>query len=494
MKQPRSRTRSHTVATLVLMLAFVSTAGGQTLGQGVLEALAAPDTEYVYIAPDAAMLSETFTGIAEAVGPSVVTVTSRTTYTAIVPDFPSDPFGGFRFDPFSPDWRGLYSKPREQEFVREGLGSGVIVSSDGYIVSNHHVVGMADDLEVILTSGERYEAELVGTDPRTDLAIIRIPANGLAAADFGRSRDLRVGEWVLAIGSPFALSQTVTQGIVSYLGRSNVGLSDFENYIQTDAAINPGNSGGALVNLQGELVGINTAIASRTGGYQGVGFAIPVDIVQDVMKDLIDHGYVMRGWLGVVIQDLSPGLARQFDLTGESVSGILVSDILPDTPAEGAGLRRGDIILQVDGEPTRDVALFRSDIAALDPGTRVELLVFRDGQDQVMEITLGQRPDEEAPVERTERTSELGWRLRELDRESARQLGEPDLEGVLVVDVTPSGDAARSGLFPGDVILEVGREPVAGVAELESALVEETGEVLLLVWRQGTTLYLVIES
>lgn len=475
------------------MFTFVLDADSGLFDKEVLEALAeSRSSSPTRPSPDPAELSEMFIRIAEEVGPSVVTVTSRRTYTALIPSFPSLPFD-FRIDPFGREWRDPFSKPREQEFVQEGLGSGVIVRPDGYIVSNHHVVGEADDLEVVLTTGERYHAELVGTDPRTDLAVIRIDAEDLPAIRFGRSRDLRAGEWVLAIGSPFALSQTITQGIVSYIGRSNVGLSEFENYIQTDAAINPGNSGGALVNLDGELVGINTAIASRSGGYQGVGFAIPVDIVLDVMNDLIERGYVQRGWLGVVIQDLTPALARQFGIEAGTRGGILVSEVLPDTPAEAAGLQRGDIILEVAGERTRDVGLFRSDIAALDPGSEVELLVVRDGRERIVGVTLGERPDEDGPVERPERSEEAGWRIVTLDAETAREIGEPGLEGVLVVDVDPTGDAARSGLQPGDVILEAGREPVSCVEELEAAIEASDDGLLVLVLRQGTTVYLVLE-
>ena len=455
-----------------------------------------PDTGHVYLQPDAFQLSELFVDIAGRVGPSVVTITSRRTYTALVPEFPSAPFDMWS-NPWDRDWERMFPAPREREFIQEGLGSGVIATPDGYIISNHHVVGEADDLEVILNSGERYRADLVGTDPRTDIAVIHIDAeHPLPCVDFGTSSDLRVGEWVLAIGSPFALSQTVTQGIVSFIGRSNVGLSDLENYIQTDAAINPGNSGGALVNLHGELVGINTAIASVTGGYQGVGFAIPVDIVLDVMNDLIDHGYVLRGWLGVGIQEVSPPLARQFDVPQEVVGGVLISDVVEGSPAEDAGLRRGDIVLELNGVHTTDVADFRSDIASAGPGSGVRLGIMRDGRALEVDVVLGQRPGDKAfgPREEDRPIDEAGWRIRTLEERRARELGEPDLSGVEVLEVDPSGASGRAGLRAGDVIVEAGRQPVETVEDLRQRLADSGEEALLLVWRNGGTVYLVLRA
>jgi serine protease Do len=386
----------------------------------------------------------------------------------------------------------MFSAPREEEFTRQGLGSGVIISEDGYIVTNHHVAGEADDLEVVLSTGERYPAVLAGTDPKADIAVIKIDAVNLPAIRLGDSSDLKVGQWVLAIGSPFALSQTVTQGIVSYIGRSGVGLADYENYIQTDAAINPGNSGGALVNLRGELVGINIAIASRTGGYQGVGFAIPVNTVSEIMEDLVEHGYVLRGWLGVTIQDLSPGLAGQFGLE-ENVTGVLLADILEDTPAERYGLQRGDIILSVDGRDVESLHEFRETIASIDPGTRTTLLVWRDGRDERISVVLDQQPTSYVAASTDEVLRDTGWRLSELTRETAARLGDQDLRGVLVEQVDSDGAAAEAGVVRGDVLLEVNRTRVASPSDVEGILSRSSGDVLLLVWRQGTTVYLILE-
>ncbi len=442
---------------------------------------AEPDTVRIVV-NDPVAISEHFADIAEAVGPSVVTINSRTTVTAMVPGFGMNPWGFYGFGP-----------PMEREFTRNGLGSGVIVTGDGYIVTNHHVAGEADELEVVLSTGGTYPAKLVASDRRTDLAVIHIDAEGLPAVVMGDSRSARVGEWVLAIGSPFALSQTVTQGIISFLGREGVGLADYESYIQTDAAINPGNSGGALVNLRGELIGINTAIASRTGGYQGIGFAIPVEMVRDVMGDLIEFGQVRRGWLGVTLQDLSQELRSQFGIPA-GVTGVVVSDVLPDTPAQRAGLERGDVITAMDGEAVVSVVSFRNRIAAADPETRVTLQLVRGGRERRVQVVLGAQ--ETAPGEDTAAPETLddtrGWRLEELDWNRAEQLGVPEARGVLIVDVTQAGSAGRAGLIPGDVILEVDRVRVSAVEEVERLMNDAQGNALLLVWREGRTFFTVM--
>lgn len=433
---------------------------------------------------DPHMLSNMFVEISELVGPSVVTITSRTTVVARVPSIP-DLSRPFRMDP----WGGLFDPPREQEYTMTGIGSGVIVTSDGLILTNHHVVGEADELEVVLQSGGRYSGRIVGTDPETDLAVISIEADGLPAIELGDSDQLRVGQWVLAVGSPFALSQTVTQGIISYIGRSDVGLAAYEDYIQTDAAINPGNSGGALVDLEGRLVGINTAIASRTGGYQGIGFAIPVRVAVDVMNDLLEHGYVRRGWLGVTIQELTPGLAEHFGLEAAE-GGVLVSQVLEDTPASASGLERGDVILTVNDESFRSVTEFRNLVADHAPDTRVELGVFRDGRKVALPAVLGERPSEDTEIASSPSPSadRFGWTLETLDRGTAEAMGDPSLSGVLVVQVDPGGRAAGAGVQRGDVIMEVDGHQVTS-SEEAARLLSSGDSVLLLVWRQGHSIY-----
>ncbi|MFO7626019.1 MAG: Do family serine endopeptidase [Candidatus Fermentibacteraceae bacterium] len=441
---------------------------------------AAPDTVTVVMV-DPTAISDHFADIAEAVGPSVVTINSRTTVTATVPGFGMTPWGFYGFGP-----------PQQREYTQRGLGSGVIVTGDGYIVTNHHVAGEVDELEVVLSTGEIYAAKLIASDSRTDLAVIRIEASDLPVIAMGQTGTARVGEWVLAIGSPFALSQTVTQGIISFLGREGVGLADYESYIQTDAAINPGNSGGALVNMRGELIGINTAIASRTGGNQGIGFAIPVEMVRNVMNDLISFGVVRRGWLGVTLQELSEELRLQFGVDDE-VAGVVVSDVLAGTPASGSGILRGDIITAMEGEPVQSVASLRNRIAATPPETRVAFTMIREGRSREVRVTLGSQPGASVVPEVSRSFSEeAGWVLRELEWNRAEQLGVPGSEGVLIAEVTQNGSAEGAGLRGGDVILEVNRTRVGAPEEVEGIISNSTDNVLLLIWRDGGTFFTVL--
>ena len=435
---------------------------------------------------DPHILSNMFVAISELVGPSVVTITFQTTVVTRVPSFPdfSQPY---MINP----WGDSFQMPGEQEYTMTGIGSGVIVSVDGMILTNHHVVGQADEIEVVLQNGDRYTGVIVGTDPQTDLAVIRIDASDLPAISIGDSDELKVGQWVLAVGSPFALSQTVTQGIISYIGRSDVGLAEYEDYIQTDAAINPGNSGGALVDLDGKLVGINTAITTRNGGYQGIGFAIPVNVAVDVMEDLLTHGYVRRGWLGVTIQELTPGMADHFGLEIRN-GGVLVSQVLRDTPASDFGIYRGDVILTIDGETFRTTTEFRNMIANIDPGNDVEIVVFRNGRNVTIPVILGERAADEAVASSVPAVSDdFGWTLEELDRETAQAIGNPSLRGVLVVDVSESGRAGNVGINPGDVIIEVDGFEVTSPEEL-NRLISSTDDVLLLILRQGHSVYFML--
>ncbi|MCK5117105.1 MAG: Do family serine endopeptidase [Candidatus Aegiribacteria sp.] len=469
-------TRIMKIVLVLLLLAGVSSIA--------VSAETTPANSDVMFDPHA--FSNMFVVISELVGPSVVSITSQTTIVTRVPSFPDFSY------PYMIDPRGDYFQmPREQEYIMTGIGSGVIVSDDGMIVTNYHVVGETDDLEVVLQNGDRYTGEIVGTDPQTDLAVIRIDAYDLPAIAIGDSDDLKVGQWVLAVGSPFALNQTVTQGIISYIGRSDVGLAEYEDYIQTDAAINPGNSGGALVDLDGKLVGINTAIVTRTGGYQGVGFAIPVNVAVNAMQDLVTYGYVRRGWLGVTIQELTPDFAEHFGLNS-SDGGVLVSQVLSDTPAGIYGILRGDIILNINGESFRTITEFRNMIADIDPGNEVEIGIFRDGTSLSILVVLGERVADETIVSSAPSISDdFGWTLEELDRETAEAIGDPSLKGVLVVDVNQSGRAANVGINTGDVIIEVDGFEVASPAEL-GRLISSTNDVLLLVLRQGHSVYFML--
>jgi len=377
----------------------------------------------------------------------------------------------------------------------QGLGSGVIIDEAGYIVTNNHVIADADTLSVRLWDDRTYEAEVVGTDPKTDLAVIRIDASDLETAAFGSSDALRVGQWVMAVGSPFGLSQTVTTGIVSAKGRQSIGLAEFEDFIQTDASINRGNSGGALIDLQGRLVGINTAIASRGGGHEGIGFAIPIDMAHEIMASLIDHGQVTRGWIGIAIQDLNSELASTFGF--ESTDGVLVSDILDTGPAADSDLRRGDIITAVNGEPVANRTELRHRVARMGPDHHVELRIVRDGNVMTVAFTLGTMPDDSRTVStRPESGSGLGLYLSDLNDAVRRRLGvDGDVIGAVVTRVNPDSASADAGVRVGDVIVSVQGEEVAGVAAFRRVVQTFSDEapLRLRVVRGGAHRYLLVK-
>jgi serine protease Do len=413
-------------------------------------------------------LSTAFEHAADTVAPSVVNVRSAIRVSGgrqRLPDIPEhSPFRDF-FERFGAPDEG-------RDWIRQGQGSGFIVSDDGLILTNNHVVADAEQIIVRLHDDRELEAELVGADPSTDLALIRIDANELRPVSFGDSDDLAVGEWVVAVGNPFALEFSITAGIVSAKGRSRVGIADYEDFIQTDAAINPGNSGGPLVNLRGEVVGVNTAIATRTGGNMGIGFAIPSALARDIMESLRESGTVIRGWLGVSIQDLTAGLAESFDYDG--TDGALVSQVVEDSPAEEAGLRSGDIIVGYNGEPVRNVAQLRLVVAQTDPGEEAEVMVIRSGKERTFDVNIGEL-DAEAQLAAGGVDSlgdELGLDYRNLNEELAGRLGLDFEEGVVVTNVEPLSAAARAQLQPGDVIVEVQGEAVDNVRAFRRALAD----------------------
>ncbi|RMD91776.1 MAG: Do family serine endopeptidase, partial [Calditrichaeota bacterium] len=326
-------------------------------------------------------LNNTFIAIAENAQKSVVTILTdkviKTQGGPFAGPFFSDPFREFFGDDF---FRRFFQAPEQERHLR-GLGSGVIVSKDGYILTNNHVVRQADKVKVMFLGGKKLDAKIVGTDAKTDVAVVKVKADNLTPLQFGDSDKLHVGEWVMAIGSPLSenLAHTVTAGIVSAKGRSNLRLADYEDFIQTDAAINPGNSGGALINLEGKLVGINTAIATQTGGFQGIGFAVPINMARAVMEALIKHGKVLRGWLGIYIQNVDETMAQAMNLP--FTQGALVADVVKDGPAAKAGLKPGDVIVKLDGKPVKNSTELRNDIASRAPGSTVELTIYRDGKE-----------------------------------------------------------------------------------------------------------------
>jgi serine protease Do len=321
---------------------------------------------------------------------------------------------------------------------------------------------------VTLVDERSFKAKIVGTDPKTDVAVVKIDADGLRPGTLGDSDKLKVGEWVIAAGNPFALTSTITAGIVSAKGRSNVGIVDYEDFIQTDAAINPGNSGGPLVNLRGEVVGINTAIFSQSGGYSGIGFAIPSNMANSVMKSLIEKGRVIRGYLGVAIQNLTEGLAKSFGYDG--TDGVLISEVTPQGPADKAGLKQGEIITRFDGRAIKDTVQLRSLVAATQPDRTVQVEVIRGGRKEIVAVKIGELESKQVQKQSEPPQSELGMRVETLTPEIAQQLGRADLRGVIVTSIDPLGAAAKAGIRTYDVVLDVQGRSVASVAEFEREL------------------------
>ena len=403
---------------------------------------------------------------------------------------PQQPIGPLFSDPFFRDFLGPRGPGMPMDRRASSLGSGVIIGEDGVVLTNHHVVGDAERIEVTLHDGKRFDADVVGSDPRSDLAVLRLRDTSapLVALPMGDSAQLRLGEPVLAIGNPFGIGQTVTQGIISATGRANLGIVDYEDFIQTDAAINPGNSGGALVSLRGELVGINTAIVSRSGGYQGIGFAIPSNMASQIVADLLRDGAVQRGYLGVVIQDLTPELA---DAIGSPAAvGVLVSEVSPSTPAERAGFARGDVITQLNDTPVTTSAGLRMAVAAAGPNTPFSATVLREGRSRTLKGTLDALPDDPAAPPTPSEPIKQELSLAPLDAATAQRLPAGVDGGVLVRSVAPGSPAARAGLRPGDVVLQANNKPVRTPAEAYAALAET--RVLLLISRGGTTLFIVV--
>jgi len=441
-------------------------------------------------------LNKAFVDLAKSVNPSVVTVFTERVYR--VRQDRMFPFFRGPFDDFFEDFFGRRQpreEPEEREYRRSGLGSGVIVGKDGYIITNNHVIENADTIRVRLIDRRTFPAEVVGSDPQTDIAILKVDANDLPAIPLGDSDAIEIGEWVLAIGSPLSpeLAHSVTSGIVSAKGRTGVGLAEYEDFIQTDAAINPGNSGGALVNMNGELIGINSAIATRTGGFQGIGFAVPVNMARMVMESLLAHGEVIRGWLGVIIQDVDDILAQAMELPVSE--GALVSDVQEDSPAEQAGLQQGDVIVKLNGKQILSTSQLRNEVASRAPDSNITLTIIRDGEEQTLEATLGRlEPDEIAAVEPDEEIDELlGFRVTNLTDENAQRYGlDRARPGVVVSEVRRNSMAARQGLREGDLITHVNRQQVENQSQFyENVRGMQRGDSILLnVTRDNRNIFL----
>jgi serine protease Do len=435
-----------------------------------------------------------FSEIVRSISPSVVNISTTKVMKRDSGPLFEDPFHDF-FNPFHD-----FGMPRK--WKERSLGSGVIVSPDGYIITNNHVVEKADEIKVTLLDRRMFRGHLIGADPKTDIAIIKIDANNLQTLPWGDSDKLQVGEFVLAIGSPYGLSNTVTMGIISAVGRANVGIADYEDFIQTDAAINPGNSGGPLVNIQGELIGINTAIFSRTGGYQGIGFAVPCNMVRLVMDQLVQKGKVTRGWIGVTIQELTPELAQQFGLRNSK--GALVSDVAKDSPAAKAGIVRGDVVLEFNGKEVKDVSSLRNMVAQSKAGSELMVKILRAGKELHIKVVIVELPREVAEVsperlhnDKTEAEVLTGLSVMDLSKEIIRQLGfQRDEKGVVVVRVEPGSAADDAEIKKGDIIKEINKREIDNLESYNRITkgIKQNESVLLFISRSGKNFYAILRA
>jgi serine protease Do len=447
-------------------------------------------------------LSDAQSEVAAVATPSVVNIST----TRVVKSRQEAPFDLFD-DPFFRRFFGdQFPHPNvPKEHKEQSLGSGVIVSEDGYIVTNNHVIEKAQEIKVLLLNKKDYTAKLVGADPKTDIAVIKIDAKGLPALPWGDSNKLKVGEMVFAIGNPFGLNQTVTRGIISAVGRANVGIADYEDFIQTDAAINPGNSGGALINARGELIGINTAILSRTGGYQGIGFAVPSSMARQVMDSLIKYKKVVRGWLGVSIQEVTSDLAEEFGV--KDLKGALVSGVMKGSPAEKAGIKQGDVILQYNGRVVEDTGHLRNMVSQTPINTTVKVKVLRQKKEVELEVTIAELPKKLAEAmtgqeehgnatNEGESTALAGLIVRQLTPDLARRFGYgEDENGVVVVKVEADSKIAEAGIKPGDIILQINQKNVATIQEFKkmSSMIKAKERLLFLIRRKGQDLFVTVK-
>jgi len=431
-----------------------------------------------------------FTGILKPALPAIVSITSSRVVKAPQNQLFNNPlfwqfFGG-----------QLPQGPQQQR--EQGLGSGVIISPDGYILTNNHVIDKATDIKVMLADKRQFPGKVVGADPKTDIAVVKIDTNGLPTIPLGDSSRIAVGDYSFAIGNPFGVGETATMGIVSATGRNGLSIEDYEDFIQTDAAINPGNSGGALLDAKGELIGINTAILSGgSGGNQGIGFAIPVNMAKYVMDQILKHGKVIRGYIGVGIQEVTPDLAKAFHVTAEK--GALVGNVDNNSPGAKAGLQRGDVIEELNGQPVNGPNDLRLQVGTMAPGTTVQLKVNRNGQDRDVSLTLGEAPAGKAANANSEGSADnspmRGVQVDELTNDIRQQLGlGPDVKGVVVTEVPDGSAAAEAGVQRGDVIEQVNRQPVNSVSDYHH-LISAAGRqaVVLLINRGGATTFVVVQ-
>jgi len=470
-RQSKTCSRYFVISVSLLLLLFITS----------LPCLAQDDNSIDAIR----QMGKAFAKIAENASPAVVGIKTEKTVTQSY----QSPFGD-QFDPFGDDFFDYFFRrqsPRQRspqrEYHQSAQGSGFIISVDGYILTNNHMVENAEKVTIKLGDGRDFEAKIIGTDPDSDVAVVKIDANNLPILELADSDTLEVGEWILAIGNPFGLSHTVTAGIVSAKGRSGVGLTTYEDFIQTDAAINPGNSGGPLLNLDGKVVGINTAIVSRSGGNIGIGLAIPINMAKVVYDQLLDSGTVTRGFLGVTIQDLTADLADSFGLKKDT-KGVLIPEVSKDSAAEKAGLKQGDVIVEFDGQPVEKANVLQNRVAMLKPGTKVKVVVLRDGKRETLTVKLGKRPSEdEIASTRPDALGQLGLSVQELTGDLAERFGYQGLSGVIISQVEAGSLAERAGIKRGMLIIEVNRTQISNTKEFNKAIEQasKADAVLLLI-------------
>jgi serine protease Do len=501
---PAVKSRAAAVAALGLFAIAGALVGASSVTNSVSSTKSAIDLKRD-LAPVARGQLEagSFSGIVKHVAPSVVKITTEIKAKRVAAKAGDLPAG---FD--NPMLRQFFGGrlPEIQTQPQSGLGSGVIISADGYIATNNHVVEGADTVTVALTDGREFTAKVVGRDPQTDLAVVKIDAKDLPAVTLADSTQTEVGDRVLAIGNPFGIGETVTSGIVSAKGR-NVGIlaevEGYEDFIQTDAAINPGNSGGALVDVNGRLVGINTAILSRSGGFQGVGLAVPANLVSQVADSLVKNGKITRGYLGVSLNTLTPSLTEALKLKDNK--GALVSAVEPESPAAKAGIKDYDVIVALNGAPITDPNVLKNQVGAYAPGTKLNLDVLRDGKTEKVVVTTAERPGAKGKGKGLDSVGKAGSNdegvlngvaVDDLDRNGRRELNLPaHLKGAIITQVDPSSASARAGLKPGDVILEINRQVVASAKDaVELSAKAEGKKTLLKLWSKGNTLFVVVDE
>lgn len=480
----KKRTISRGSIALLILAAAIFAAGFMSGRSNSIDGTAA-----LFSAPvsAAAQKKESLPDIIERVSCSVVSIESK----KMVKAGQANPMMN---DPF---WRRFFGEP-EKEREQQNFGSGVVISDEGYILTNNHLVGGATGVKITCTDGREFDAEVVGTDAQSDVAVIKVEAGQLPAITIGTSENLRLGETVLAIGYPFGIGQTVTRGIISAQGKS-LGLVQYEDFIQTDAAINPGNSGGALINDKGELIGINTAIASRSGGSQGIGFAIPIDFARLIMDQLIDDGRVVRGYVGVMPEKITNDMVEFFEL--DSKEGVLITTVSPDSPAEKAKMKRGDVIIEFDGKEIKDVNQFRMLAAEAVPGEKIDIVLVRDGKKKTVKLEIGERPTETAGNEIDEDAEDisplfLGVGLQSLQAEYREALDLPnDIDGIIVTDVQGGTPAAKAGLRRGDVIVEVDKKQIENLDDFRSVMDDyDDDKVMVVIFRGGGYFYTMIRQ